>query len=330
MATILELLNQGIGGLNTPLGQLGTQLLANSGPQPGNPGGGARMGQAFMGMQQQQAQQQQRAYQAAMAQNALSLSQSREQDAQSKQEMAARMKQLSADPEFLSKLDPLSRQLAAAGLPLDDTLKAYGQSSLEAHRQQQAEQWQQSQERMAEQFRQSQGQSASQFAQSQARMAAEAAKPKAPAPRQVLDEPLGGADNLVQRHIFDASTNSYRPYGKPFKRSASTDELAALLAGGAGEPDENAGPGAAVPGLPGANATGAPPSRTGADLLMHGSGSNPMARPGVSTGAPAQAAPTGDLAAAKNAISNGAPRDAVITRLMQGGYTAQQIQAAGL
>jgi hypothetical protein len=278
MATIMDAINAGLEGLNTPLGQLGTQLLANSGPQAGNPSGGARMGQAFVGMQQQQKAQQLQQYQAAMAQNALSLSQSRAQDAQSKQEMAARVKQLSADPEFLSKLDPLSRQMAAAGLPLDDTLKAYGQSSLEAHRQQQAEQWQQSQERMASQFTQSQGQSASQFAQSQARLAAEAAKPKVAAPRQILDEPLGGPDNLVQRHIFDASTNSYRPYGKPFKRSASTDELAALLAGGADTPNENAGPGAAVPGLPGANASATPPTRTGADLLMHGSGSNPTAR----------------------------------------------------
>lgn len=42
MATIMEMLNQGIGGLNTPLGQLGTSLLAQSGPQAGNPSGGGK------------------------------------------------------------------------------------------------------------------------------------------------------------------------------------------------------------------------------------------------------------------------------------------------
>lgn len=59
MAGIMDLLNQGLGGLNTPVGQLGIQMLMNSGAQQGNPGFGQRMGQAVGGMQQMQAQQQQ-------------------------------------------------------------------------------------------------------------------------------------------------------------------------------------------------------------------------------------------------------------------------------
>ncbi|MNG15631.1 hypothetical protein D3C84_994750 [compost metagenome] len=42
-------------------------------------------------------------------------------------------------------------------------------------------------------------------------------------------------------------------------------------------PDDNAGAGQAVPGLPGSNVS-TTPAPQGAALLMHGSGSNPMAR----------------------------------------------------
>jgi hypothetical protein len=50
--------------------------------------------------------------------------------------------------------------------------------------------------------------------------------------------------------------------------------------------------------------------------------SMPNAQPG--------AAPNADLAAAKNAIAAGKSRQAVIDRLLKGGYNAQQIQAAGI
>ncbi|MNC43878.1 hypothetical protein D3C75_927610 [compost metagenome] len=90
-------------------------------------------------------------------------------------------------------------------------------------------------------------------------------------------------------------------------------------------PDDNAGAGAAVPGLPGSNVSMSPAPQ-GAALLMHGSGSNPMARKSAS----APAAPTGDLVAAKNAIAAGKSRQAVIARLTQSGYTPAQIQAAGI
>lgn len=58
MAGIMDMLNQGLGALNTPVGQLGIQMLMNSGQMPGNPGFGARMGGALGGMQQMQMAQQ--------------------------------------------------------------------------------------------------------------------------------------------------------------------------------------------------------------------------------------------------------------------------------
>jgi hypothetical protein len=58
----------------------------------------------------------------------------------------------------------------------------------------------------------------------------------------------------------------------------------------------------------------------------------PVSAPAVPSmpSAPVAAAPNADLAAAKNAIAAGKSRQAVIDRLLQGGYSAQQIQAAGI
>ncbi|MNQ83442.1 hypothetical protein D3C85_985200 [compost metagenome] len=83
---------------------------------------------------------------------------------------------------------------------------------------------------------------------------------------------------MIQRHVFDASTNGYKPYGKPFRQYAPTkaDPMQDLL--GELAPDDNAGAGAAVPGLPGSNVS-MTPAPQGAALLMHGAGSNPMRAP---------------------------------------------------
>lgn len=58
----------------------------------------------------------------------------------------------------------------------------------------------------------------------------------------------------------------------------------------------------------------------------------PVSAPAVPSmpSAPVAAAPNADLAAAKNAIASGKSRQAVIDRLLKGGYSAQQIQAAGI
>jgi len=265
MATIMEMLNQGIGGLNTPLGQLGTNLLAQSGPQQGNPGGGARLGQAFAGMQQQQNQQLLQQYRQAQIQQAEEQRAFQMQQAQAKAEQQQRQQAAFADPALQQQLGPISRQLAQLGLDPETILRAQSNESLNAHRtaqQQQAE------------------------AHFQAQMAARnagggggaAPGPKVPTPRQVLEEPL--ENGMLQKHIFDPATNAYKPYGKPYRQYApgKADPMDQLL--GEVTPDDNAGGGPAVPGLPGSGASVMqPPARQGADLLMVGSGSNPAARP---------------------------------------------------
>jgi hypothetical protein len=304
MATIMEMLNQGIGGLNTPLGQLGTQLLAQSGPQQGNPSGSARLGQALAGMsemQRAQALQQYREQMIAQQQQAMVLQQAQ---AQAKQEATQRQQQAFSDPALQAQLGPMAKQLASLGIDPDTILKANSSDALQAHRAAQLQQ------------------QASQFAQAQANRSAgggsQPAGPKVPTPRQVLEEPL--ENGMLQKHIFDPTTNTYKPYGKPYRQYApgKADPMQALL--GDVAPDDNAGAGPAVPGLPGANASATPPLQ-GANLLMYGSGSNPHARapaPASSTQEPAtpktraeyDALPAGaayiDPASGKVAVKRGA------------------------
>lgn len=271
MAEIMGGINQGIGGLNSPLGQLGTQLLANSGPQQGNPGGGARLGQALAGMSEQQRQmalQQYRAQQIQLAeqQQAMALRQ-----AQAKQEAQAKQQAAFQNPELLSQLSPIARTMSELGLGPDEILKANSADALQQHRAAQLQQQQ------------------AHFAQQQANRGAgggggQPPGPKMPTPRMTLDEPLG--DGMIQRHKFSAETGSYVPFGKPFKqfaerKSSGMDDLL-----GEATSDDNVGAGPAVPGLPGANVKATPPPQ-GAELLMHGSGSNPMARPPSSAKGPA-------------------------------------------
>lgn len=117
MATFMDMLNQGLGNLTgTPLGQFGTQMLMASGPQQGNPGGGARLGQAVAGMQQMQAQQQQLAQQLQLRQYqqqemALRNRALQRQDTQT-QAISDAMKN---DPDSFSGMTPIARQLLSAG-----------------------------------------------------------------------------------------------------------------------------------------------------------------------------------------------------------------------
>jgi hypothetical protein len=303
MATIMDIINQGIGGLNTPLGQLGTSLLGQSGPQQGNPGGGARLGQAFANMSELQRQQALQAYRNQQIQLAEQQQQMTLQQARAKAEQQQRQQEAFADPNLQSQLGPMAKYLAQAGIDPDTILKANSSDALQAHR---AAQLQQQQDH---------------FAQTQARIGAgggggQPPGPKQPANRQIYEEPL--EKNFIQKHIFDPATNSYKPLGKPYQRFApnKTDPMQDLLGGLT--PGDNADQGPAVPGLPGANASMTPPP-TGAELLMHGSGSNPMARkPTASTQGPAtpktradyDALPAGasyiDPASGKVAVKRGA------------------------
>ncbi|WP_223533641.1 hypothetical protein [Pseudomonas sp. GL-RE-20] len=265
MATIMEMLNQGLGGLNTPLGSLGTNLLAQSGPQQGNPNGGARLGQALQGMSEMQRAQALQQYREQMIAQQQAAQNFQVQQARAKAEQQQRQQQAMQDPKFLASLTPMARQMASAGIDPADVIRAQNADAMQAHR--------------AAQLAQQQAH----FDQTEARIGAGGGAgqgPKVPAPRQIYEEPL--ENNMVQRHMYDAATNSYKPLGKPYPRFAPTkaDPMADLLGGLT--PDDNSAPGAAVAGLPGSNASMAPP-RQGAELLMHGSGSNPMARKPAAT-----------------------------------------------
>jgi hypothetical protein len=93
---------------------------------------------------------------------------------------------------------------------------------------------------------------------------------------------------MIQRHVFDSTTNGYKPYGKPFRQYAppKASPLDALV--GDIMPDDNSAPGAgpAVPGLPGSNVSMATaPAPVGAELLMRQSGQAKPAAPMVTAGA---------------------------------------------
>lgn len=123
MATFMEMINQGLGGLNTPLGMLGTQLMANSGPMPGNPGGGARLGNAFLGMQQQQAQQQQLEQQLQLRkiQEQEMALRARGLERQEKRDLT--MERVLNDPTFMQNLSPTQQLAIRAGTPIAEAMK---------------------------------------------------------------------------------------------------------------------------------------------------------------------------------------------------------------
>jgi hypothetical protein len=262
MATIMEMLNQGIGGLNTPLGQLGTQLLANSGPQAGNPSGGARMGQALAGMSEVQRVQALQAHRNQQDQLAAQYQQMQLQQYQAKQAQAQHQQQAFQNPALQAQLGPISRQLAQLGLDPETILRAQSNDSLNAHRQ--------------AQLAQSQGQFDMRQANAGGGGNGGDRGAKAGTPRQVLDESLG--DDLWQRHVLDPTTGSYRPYGKPFNKHSPKSKAAT---GAEAVVDQVAPDPQADSQLPGQGplSSYAKQPMQGAELLMHGSGSNPMARP---------------------------------------------------
>ena len=270
MASMVEMLNQGLGALNTPLGQFGVNMLMQAGPQAGNPGGGVRMGNALAGMSEMQKTAALQRYREQMIAQQEAAQNFQVQQARAKVEQQQRQQQALQSPELQSQLGGMARQLAALGMPLDDVLKAQSGYQLQQHRDA------------------SLAQAQSHFEQTQANRSTGGGAdhgPKMPTPRMTLDEPLG--DGMVQRHKFDEKSGGYVPFGRPFRQFAPTkaDPTEALL--GELTPDDNVGPGQAVPGLPGSNVSMTPPP-TGSALLMHGSGSNPMARKPATPKTPAE------------------------------------------
>ncbi|WP_414157283.1 hypothetical protein [Pseudomonas sp. BNK-15] len=201
-ADILNGLNQGLGNVTgTPLGQLGLQLMAQSGYQPGNPSGGARLGNALAGMGQMQAQQQHAQQLQAYRQAQMEQMEQAQAMQQARLAQQQRQEQALQDPGLQSSLGPLARQLATLGLPLDEILRANSADNLQAHRE--------------ASLAQQQGQ----FDARQARTGAgggESSGPRMPTQRQVLDQPLG--DGLMQRHVLNPQTGQYEKYGEPFNQ----------------------------------------------------------------------------------------------------------------
>jgi hypothetical protein len=212
---------------------------------------------------QQQNQQQLQQYRQAQIQQAEEQRAFQMQQAQAKAAQQQRQQAAFQDPALQAQLGPMAKALSAAGIDPSLILKANSGDALQAHR--------------AAQLAQDQ----SQFDTRQAHVGAggggQPPGPKAPMPRQVLEEPL--PDGRVQKHLYDAASGQYKPYGSayfPYSQGkpkatgieATVDQLT---------PDDNVGAGPAVPGLPGSNASSTPPP-SGAELLMHGAGSNPHAR----------------------------------------------------
>lgn len=113
MASFVDMLNQGFGALNTPLGQFGTQMLLASGPQANNPSLGNRLGQAFQGMGQQQLQQQQleQTNLLRQVQQATLLRQAKQM--QQEEERRTKVQELVQDPSFMAN-NPMARQIIGA------------------------------------------------------------------------------------------------------------------------------------------------------------------------------------------------------------------------
>lgn len=261
--------------MSDPRMLLGLQLMSQGRQGSGAQALGQAGSQAAQLIGQQQHAQQLQQYRQAQIQQAEAAQAYRLQQAQAKAEQQQRQQAAFQDPALQAQLGPMAKQLAAMGIDPETILKANSSDALQQHR---AAQMQQQQ------------------AHFQAQMAARGAGgggggqppgPKAPTPRMTLDEPLG--DGMVQRHKFDASTGSYAPFGKPFRQFAPTkggDPMQDLLNQVA--PDDNAGTGAAVPGLPGSGASVMqPPARQGAELLTYG-GANPMASKSGSAQGPAK------------------------------------------
>ncbi|WPK03038.1 hypothetical protein R6U79_12570 [Pseudomonas putida] len=308
---------------SSPALLMGLQMLAQSGPQQGNPGFGQRLGTAGMNtvqqLQQAQHSQQLNAYRQQMAQLQAQQMQMAQAKALAQQEAQQRQQQAFASPDVQGALGPLAKMLAAAGLGPDVVLKANSADNLNAHRQatlaQQASQFDQ---RLSHQG----GGSGS----------GQPSGPRAPANRLTIDQPLG--NDLYQRHRFNPATGGYEPWGEPFNKHATGKAKTASPADDATAAILGAEPPAAGPDL--GSLPGNAPLAGYAPQPQQPIGVLPMAAQGgglkAQTQQPGTRKPAVDdnLKAAGAAIAAGKSRQAVVSRLMQAGYTAEQIQAAGI
>lgn len=179
---------------------LGMQLLQQAGPQQGNPGFGARLGQAGLGaMTQMQAAQHSQELQRYRQQMIALQQQQQTMATQAAQTKAAQQRQYQErlqDPAFLAGLSPMARQMAQLGVAPADLIRATNADNLAQHRQATLQQDQ------------------AQFAQRHASAGGGSSGPRTPAPRPYIDQPVG--NGMMQRHKYDAQTGDYAPWGEPF------------------------------------------------------------------------------------------------------------------
>ncbi|WP_182375305.1 hypothetical protein [Pseudomonas putida] len=181
----------------------GLQMLAQSGPQAGNPGFGARMGNALGNtatqLQQMQHSQALQQYRQQMIEQQQAEMQMRQQAAQAKADQLQRQQAAFADPAVQEQMGPLAKMLAAAGLGPDVVLKANSNDALQQHRQ--------------AQLAQQQGQFDARQAH-QGGGGGQPSGPRMPTQRQVLEKPLAGG--MAQRYLLDPQTGEYHEYGQPY------------------------------------------------------------------------------------------------------------------
>ncbi|WP_137164592.1 hypothetical protein [Pseudomonas asiatica] len=293
--------------MSDPRMQLGLALMSQSGN--GTPG---QIGRAGLGasqlIQQQQHQTQLQAYrqqQMAAMQQQQALQQ---QAAQAKQDQLHAQQQALQDPALLDQLGPMARAMAVSGgIDLASILRAQGVDNLQAHRAASLQQQQ------------------SQFDQRQARIGAGGGSSQPNGPRQralptLIPEHL--PDGMVQDHKLNPQTGEFEPFGAPYSRYAPAKRKSNTAIDSVA--DEVVGADPTNSQLPGTGDLQSymPKPQTPTGVM-------PMSAAG-SVAAPKSPPVDDNLKAAGAAIASGKSRQAVVNRLMQAGYTAQQIQAAGI
>ncbi|WP_144173583.1 hypothetical protein [Pseudomonas sp. Kh13] len=271
MTGFIDALNQGVGALTgTQLGQLGLQMLMASGPQQGNPGFGARLGQAAAGMSEMQRVQALGEYRNNLARMQQEQLQMQQQAAQTKADQQRQYQQRLQDPNFLNSLSPMARQMAQLGVDPADLIRATNADNLAQHRQAQLQQQQ------------------SQFDTRESRIGVNAGSsgPRMPTQRQVLEKPLGGG--MVQRYVLDPQTGQYQEYGQPYPqyspgRKAATGADAATEAIMGAEAESAAGT-SSLPGTGGLDSYMPKPQQPVGVLPMAAAGGNAAQKPAPKAG----------------------------------------------
>lgn len=222
------------GGLNSPLGIIGAQLMARG------QGGAGQTGQALVGAQGAMRDQAQLDQLTQYRNSMMQQQQAQLQMAQAKAQEAAQFKANLTNPAFVAQLPEQIRGFASAGAPPEAIMDLWGKAQDLQYKQQQFDATQQYRNQQLDISRQGQSQSAAQFQQRLAQDQAQAGREKVPTPSQLIEEPT--ADGKFQKHIYDATTGGYKPYGAPYQKSQ--DALSLLLGGGTAPAVPDAAPGA--------------------------------------------------------------------------------------